>query len=451
VSATTAADGSEGVLVQSHRQERPELAAALLAAAAECGVIFLPAKTIALEGVAPSGGPLVGFPWFAGLFLAAVAASFWFRRSHRLPWTMAAGAAAVGLAQGAVFGARTVLGTALAIALCLAVALRALTLGLRDWRNPIDRSFGWGAAAVLVEILLAESVRGDWPGLLPFVVPAFFLGSLASRTESVRLSAGAGLPLAGRARIAGAAVGGLAALLALAVPLGGRGGAFQALGRLLEPAFRLVVTVLAFVLGQAIRPFAFIAEHLHVDPDAIRRLFDRLRAGRPRGGTVRVPQAGTAQRIVGLVVLVLAVALLAWAIQRYRKRLRRTVAGMEEPPPPRVTPLPAPRARLREAVRMRRELPDDTVRRWYAEALVLLEEKGLTKAPNVTPGEHLLDVGRAFPECGPGFVVLTRAYEDVRYGNRRFDRRVLGRIEPHRNLVMDSLRRARRIDDQGEA
>jgi hypothetical protein len=94
----------------------------------------------------------------------------------------------------------------------------------------------------------------------------------------------------------------------------------------------------------------------------------------------------------------------------------------------------------------RRELPAETVRRWYAEALLVLERKGLPRPAGVTPDEYLRMVGAAFPECRHGFHALTRAYERVRYGSRPLSPEDLGELEPRRGHVMEVLQRARPLE-----
>ena len=92
----------------------------------------------------------------------------------------------------------------------------------------------------------------------------------------------------------------------------------------------------------------------------------------------------------------------------------------------------------------RRELPDDMVRRWYAQALLALERRGIQKPPSVTPGEYLIEVAAALPALADEFTALTRAYEEVRYGNRTFDAASLARLEPHQALLMTEVRRVPR-------
>ena len=87
-------------------------------------------------------------------------------------------------------------------------------------------------------------------------------------------------------------------------------------------------------------------------------------------------------------------------------------------------------------------MPQDTVRRWYAETLLLLEAKGLAKSGPETPGEFLRRVAPAFPGTTSALTELTRAYEDVRYGSRVFDRASIDRLGLQRDLVAHLLEQA---------
>ena len=97
-------------------------------------------------------------------------------------------------------------------------------------------------------------------------------------------------------------------------------------------------------------------------------------------------------------------------------------------------------------MRPRRELPADIVRRWYAEALLLLERRGLVKPPGETPGEYVGDVTRAFPASQREFEALTRTYEDVRYGNLAVGSLTLRQLDATCRSMMESFRRMERAD-----
>jgi hypothetical protein len=150
------------------------------------------------------------------------------------------------------------------------------------------------------------------------------------------------------------------------------------------------------------------------------------------------------QRLLGL--LLLAVIVLGLMMITRRRRAEDdwgTTPDREEAP--RARSLRAP-SRIRPGRIRRRELPVDTVRRWYAETLLLLERRGLPRPSDATPDEFLQQVGAAFPQCRHGFHELTRAYERVRYGNVAFDREELNALEPRRGHVMETLQRAKSLE-----
>src|SRR5439155_24234523 len=110
--------------------------------------------------------------------------------------------------------------------------------------------------------------------------------------------------------------------------------------------------------------------------------------------------------------------------------------------PTEVRPIaPTTRGRIGRAFR-RRELPADTVRRWYAEMLLTLENFGLPKPSWQTPGEFLRTVAVAYPEAVPGFEALTRAYEDVRYGRTRLSTGLVSSLRDQRTQAEEAVRRA---------
>ena len=98
------------------------------------------------------------------------------------------------------------------------------------------------------------------------------------------------------------------------------------------------------------------------------------------------PTAGGApiERIIGAVVFILILLLLLRAIRRQWKLLQPEEPGREREPEPQVNYVP--KLRRHRTPRIRRELPVDTIRRWYAEALLALERLGLPKPPSRTPG-----------------------------------------------------------------
>src|SRR5207237_7839672 len=92
--------------------------------------------------------------------------------------------------------------------------------------------------------------------------------------------------------------------------------------------------------------------------------------------------------------------------------------------------------------------PAEIVRRWYAEALLALEGRGVVKPEAATPAEYVGDVGRAFPEARPAFEQLTRAYERVRYGAIVIERAEMG---GGRGAGVGSVRLSRGGGMQGDA
>ena len=117
--------------------DRASVVPACLAALAEAGVIFLPLQEVVREMTFAKGGPLVAWQAFVPLFVAAVGAATWFRRSARMTSVAAGAALAVGLLQAVIWGRGTPFAGAAAVLLSLAVALRVVTLAARDHRDPV--------------------------------------------------------------------------------------------------------------------------------------------------------------------------------------------------------------------------------------------------------------------------------------------------------------------------
>jgi hypothetical protein len=141
--------------------------------------------------------------------------------------------------------------------------------------------------------------------------------------------------------------------------------------------------------------------------------------------------------------------MLTW--RRWSRLLVPDATAPAPPEPPLVTSSGWNRLRRMSSRMARWQPPADTVRRWYAEALLVLSRRGLEKPPSLTPGEFLPRVTAAFPECASGFAALTRAYEDVRYGSRAFERSALDRLDAQREFFMDVFRRRERSDDRDQA
>ncbi|MGQ0669546.1 MAG: DUF4129 domain-containing protein [Actinomycetota bacterium] len=438
--------------------DRPRIAevrAAGLAAIAESALLYLP-LTVALTGrAAVTAGSAATYPTFVAAFTLAVVVATRFRGATAMPTVAAVVAGAVGLLSASLWGAGGSGGAneiAATVIVALLLALRVVTLALREWRDPIQASFGWGAVALLGQVLLAAGIDTGWEPLMLVAVPQFFLGSLASRAASVRATAvGHEDPREGRAagkRQALIGAGALGAFMAVALAIGGPGGLLERLGALLTSVMATFGSLLAFALAQLARPIFWLVDRLNIDPTDWQRALDRIRVnlGRARRVADTHEGGGFLYRAFGVLALVGLATLLVWAIRKQRTRLAQPGpwAPELETRPIASSPPPA-RPSLRLGAR-RGEMPADTVRRWYAESLMLLEGSGVAKPPWQTPGEFLPDVTRAFPDCAGSFAALTRAYEEVRYGNRTMDRARLKRLEPHRELVMRVLRQPRPVE-----
>jgi hypothetical protein len=428
------------------------------AALGESGVVYLPVKLLLEQATRGHTGPLIWFPSFVLLYVAGTVLVTRFRDSRSTPSVVAGVGLGVGLTQGALWGIHGPAEVGTALAVSAAVALRVVTLGLRDWRNPIHGSFGWGAGILLFEVVFGGSIGTTWRAPLPVVVALFFAGSLASRAASVRLTAppearigeSEGADDEARAKTVGdrltlLAVAALAAALAL-VGILTAGGGLELLGNLIYPVLVFVVSVAAFLMSQIARPLLWLVDKLPIDLGGIVEFLHRLRDGRTRPLPNQPPPngGGLIPRLLGLVVVAAIVWVMVQVIRRRRAEDDWGSEHRDEPAPP-ARPL-RPAQRLRAARRARRELPADTVRRWYAEALLLLERKGVARAPGQTPDEFLRQVAAAVPECRHGFHELTRAYEQVRYGNVIFGRDDLKVLEPRQAHVMEVLQRARPVE-----
>lgn len=417
---------------------------ALLAGFAESAVWFIPLNVLAVDTIGLTTGPLLGYPLFVLLFTGAVAAATWLHRSPLLPSAIAASALVVGALQVLFSTGGGVLTVAGSVALMLVLAVRVLTMALRDWRNPVGEAFALGAAVLLAEVVVTAGSDLVDRGLAPLLIAQFFLGSMASRAASMRLATPVGHAhgAARRLRAAGVAVLVLAAALGAGTLLGGGTGVLGRLGELVLAAVLPVVEILALIVARLlIGPLNWLFGQLNLDFQPLRDFAafladSRLETPRNEGG------GGWILRVVGLAVL----AAMAWLLVRI---LRALWAPEEEEAPFDVGAEPpaagaAAQARRRRARRLRRELPPDTVRRWYAEALILLEGKGLVKEPSRTPSEFAAEVRRAFPASGAEFGALTRGYEQVRYGNLTLGEEAIDRLDAHRTLLAERLRGAPR-------
>jgi Domain of unknown function (DUF4129) len=423
---------------------------ATLAAAAEAGILFLPIEAVARNTpLHPTGGPFAWYPLFLALFAGGAAAAMPWRGRRRMPAVAAVVAAAVGVVQVAVWGDGWA-GLPYAVALALGACVRVVTLVMRDWRDPVDASFGWGAGILLGEIAFAR-VAG-WGGeVLAPIVAVFFVGSLASRAASVRLAEAAapvpddvdGEGPRRRWRVLAAVVVAAAVLVPLGLLLGTSGGPMAGISRWLFHGLVYLIYLGALLLALLLRPVVWFLHLFGVDAGGFRkgieRLGLRLRHLGPQGTSSSTVPAW--ERLLGLLGLAAIVAGLVWFMVRRRQRARRAMADLsarDRPDDVIVRRERPPRARRRP----RRELPEDSVRRLYAQALIELEKRGRPRPDALTPGEFLRHTARDLPECAPGLTVLTRAYEDVRYGRLVIDGAKVDSLEAEWLVLSKAIREA---------
>jgi len=421
----------------------PELRAAGLAALAEAGVVFLPAHLILTDAAEITIGMRAGVVTFVAAYVAAVLLACRFRASANLTTAAAVCALLAGIAL-----ARGDLGSSvLAVLVTLMVALRAVSLGLRDWREPIHAQIGVGALVLGVESMLAAGALLPWRAPLLFFVPTFFLGSLASRATTVWAHVPRPQDRAVRsastrqAVLVTVALGGIMASTAI---LAVRGGLFERVGAWLSPVGNVLISVLASVLVVVLRPIFWVLDRIGIDPQALQELLAEWRRRAEVNRAVRTVTRGDApwwNRVVPLLILLG----IGWLLYRSLRRLRPDLGAFERThardDEARVAALPDGPGTLRRLLPQRSPPPADVVRRWYAQALRSLDERGMRKEPSLTPGEFLPQVVAAFPEVEPGFRRLTRMYEDVRYGNRHVPAQVVHAAEPDIRQVLATLRR----------
>jgi hypothetical protein len=396
---------------------------------------------------------------FVLVFACGVALATLSRGSMRFLLVVGASAGGIGAIQGIWWSTGDAVAGTASVVLWLLVAARVFTLSLRDWRDPIGTSFGVGTGALLAEIILMGGFT-EPRAVLPIAVPQFFLASLSSRAATLWLSRrqvtvskedsleeGSSRAPWVRIGMGLAAIAAFALLMAAAVVLGGRDGGLVWLGKLILSA---IFPVLAYVLAPVARfllvALVWLFGLLNIDLSPLRSLAGTIDSFRARPPDPTSSGGGPVGRVLALLVLLALVYLLVRTIRAQWQRFERKGRPFEEVVEPVPMSIFSPRRR-RRGRRKRLELPDDTVRRWYAEALLALQGLGLPKAPPRTPGEYLREVTSAFPECAPGFTALTRAYEEVRYGSMKFDPERLRRLEANRQMAMAALSRADRLEE----
>jgi hypothetical protein len=446
--------------VDGRAEDRASVLPAFLAALGESAVLYLPLHDVAANEGRVVAGPMTHYWLFVLVFACGVAVATRLRGLTKLLPVVGASAVGIGAIQGIWWSTADAVTATASVVLWLLVAARVFTLALRDWRDPIGTSFGVGTGGLLAEIFLMGGFA-ETRAVLPIAVPQFFLASLASRVASLRLSRrqvtvskadsweeeGSSRAPGVRIGMGLVAIAAFAVLMAAAVVLGGRDGGLLWLGKLILSA---VLPILAYVLAPVasvlLVALVWLFGLLHIDLSPLRSLGATIDNFRARPPDATSSGGGPVGRVLALLVLLGLGYLLVRTIRARWQRFERKGQPFEE----LVEPVPmssfSPRRR-RRGPRKRQELPADTVRRWYAEALLALQGLGLPKAPPRTPGEYLREVTSAFPECAPGFTALTRAYEDVRYGSMKFDPETLRNLEANRQLAMAALSRADRLEE----
>ena len=422
---------------------RVAVAAAMPAALAEGAVFCLPVHTVVTGGAGATAPVFVFLPLFLVAFVAAVALATRYRSSA---W-VAPSVATAAIAAGVVLARGGVQREVFTVLVFLLVGLRAVALGFRDWREPVASSFLIGAVALAVASVVGVAAPQDWGPPLIVLMPVFFVGSLVSRAISVWMTDDAEeLRPEERERSLRRAV--TVALwvpvaMAAAVGLGLRNGVLDHIGSFLAPVGNALVSLLVFAFAQLSRPIFWLVDKLGIDPEGVRRLLDRVQgsASRARGRAAeQIGQPSLLGRVLGLSLFVLAV----WSVIRLMRRL--TPEPVESDLPARLPAAAVTSGALQEppvvAPRIgRREPPADRVRRWYGEVLSALAQRGVDKDAAMTPAEFVPEVAVAYPESGRDFDVLTRAYEDVRYGSAHLDRATLHELDGNRRRILATIRR----------
>jgi hypothetical protein len=426
--------------------------AAALAALGESGLFSLLVMELASESVRAHAGPMATPAAFVPIFVGGATVGVLVRRSAWFTWTAIGVAVVLGLVQALVWGDRNAPGTAGMVVLALLVTVRVVTLAMRNWHDPIKESFAWGMGALLIEILLDTSASARWRELLPVVAVVFVLASLASRWVS--LSAARALRPPAEARgaprplVAVALLVVLAVVMAGAIALGGPEGGLRHIGAGVYGVFVLIISGLAFAVAKVLLgPINWVFVRLHVNLTPLQEVSRRLSHIFARGNAKQQHLFGPAwlERILGLAFL----GAVAWFLTR-SIRLRWPEIGhpertASESPEGTGEPSFGAGGRFRMP-RRRRELPVQAVRRMYAEALLALERRGLPKPPATTPAEYVTDVESAIPEAASRFRVLTRAYEEVRYGAVDVPSALFRDLTGGHGRLLETIRRSERVD-----
>jgi hypothetical protein len=421
----------------------PQLRAVAFAALAVGCILAMPVHLLLAERAGPS---LPTLPFALGFLAVFVAGTRLLRRFRGAANAAAIAAAVCGLAALLAGGVnRNFL--ILRLLAAVPVAAGAIWLAFRDWRYPLHGEIGWGAFAIGVEAVLGTAAGlSAWRIPLAVMIPAFFAASLASRAVTIWHDPEAD-PTDARAwmnRIPVAFAAYVVCVVALAAAAL-RGGIFQRLGSIFLPVASVIITLLLLAVELVFSPIVWLVSRFHVNTQGWQRLLQSLGDG--SATTSRFPPShgalgGTLFRILGFVLF----SLLIWAIFRALRRVR----APEVPASTRTGRSPVASVTLQDEAPptgRRPSLPADQVRRWYVEALLALERRHVHKDPSLTPAEFAREVGRTLPELRDDLDPLTRAYEDVRYGNVQLGDVTLRELRAHHRALIATLRRP---PDRGE-
>ena len=423
---------------------RPQVLTAAAGGLAEASFLVLPVYQ-ALTGAVLTRSSM---PLFVGIFLIGYAGGVGLVCRYRTAPPVSAVVAAVAIGVGAMTGGGATVRSVYTVVVFLLLGARLLMLGFRDWDEPFSVAFLVGTLAIGGEALVGSPPPWSWGPPLLLLVPIFFAASLAGRAVNVWTSTDADdLSTPARDRSLRRALSMLAWIPVAGVAgviLGVKGGSLDRLGSLLAPIGTAFASLIVWAFAQLARPFFWLVEQVHLDPEFGRRLFANIKASTDRAHHRSQRLVGHPSPLGRLIALIL-IASVVWGLVRLLRRIRPD-AGMFPPrapdrPGPAVDTTPLDKTRESPLLRSRRVPPADRVRRWYLDTLTALEQRGLAKAPALTPAEFVPEVIVAYPSSANAFRALTRAYEDVRYGRLTLDRSALRRLDGDHRSLLATIRR----------
>jgi hypothetical protein len=384
-------------------------------------------------------------PAFVVAFVFATAVACRMRSIANAGYVLVAIAMVVAVALGRGSLQATVIGVIVAIVVAGAV----LALAGRDWREPAGGALVGFALALGAECLAASGAQRSWAPVLVLTVPVVWAASLAARGAAVWFDTAEPGPEQDawfKRTTAVAAAGGL-------VTLGGAllGGTIDRVGSLLAPIGAWLFSAVTALVAQLVRPVMWLMDQVHVDPEGLRKVVERIHRNADATRRAVAEQQRTAgsgvgvARVLAFVFLVAFVAGVVLVIRRLRSRaapeeIERAAPGshVEQRPLTELDedlddrsmerPYPLP--------------PRDPVRRAYVEALESLAARGFHKDPAATPAEFSQAVGERAPALAPDLAAITHTYERVRYGGAPSTRDDARSMTAHRRALIRLLPRS---------